>query len=105
MKSYDITGGHVSNKTTTIRIVIGSWLLLTLVLVNVYNGTFISYVTSINHAQPLINSVEDVATDSKIRLVVDKGLAADTVFSVLWITYSSLPFKIVRNFKTCAFKW
>jgi hypothetical protein len=75
-------GGHISNKFTPIRLVVGAWCLLTLVLLNVYNGVLISYVTEAGRPQPLINTFDDVLSDSSILLVLDKGFAGDIVISV-----------------------
>jgi hypothetical protein len=75
-------GGYISSKLTPIRLVVGAWCLLTLVLLNVYNGILISYVTATRQARPLINSVDDVLYDPNILLVLTKGLGADVVFSV-----------------------
>ena len=75
-------GGYISSKTTFIRLVIGAWCLLTLVLVNVYNGVLISYVTSTHQTPPLIKSINDVVSNSYIRLTVTKGQGPDNVFSV-----------------------
>jgi glutamate receptor, ionotropic, invertebrate len=73
---------YIPNKFAPIRLVVGAWCLLTLVLLNVYNGALISYVTETGRPQPLINSFYDVPYDSNIFLVVDKGLASDIVLSV-----------------------
>jgi ionotropic glutamate receptor len=70
------------SKFTPIRLVVGTWCLLTLVMLNVYNGVLISYVTETGRPQPLITSFYDVPHDSNILLVVDKGLAPDIVISV-----------------------
>ena len=75
-------GGYISSKLTPIRLVVGAWCLLILVLFNVYNGILISYVTATRQARPLINSVDDVLYDPNILLVLTKGLAGDVVFSV-----------------------
>lgn len=82
------SGGYISNKFTPIRLVVGAWCLLTLVLLNVYNGVLISYVTEAGRPQPLINTFEDVLSDS-ILLVLDKGLAGDIVFSVRFVSWNS----------------
>ncbi|EFX66413.1 hypothetical protein DAPPUDRAFT_263197 [Daphnia pulex] len=76
-------GGYISCKMTSIRLAAGAWCLLAFVLVTVYNGVLISYVTAILDAPPLINSVEDVLAKSDIRLVVDRGQAIDIIFTVL----------------------
>jgi hypothetical protein len=80
---YYLTGGYISCKITPIRLVIGSWCLLTLVLLNVYNGVLISYVTATHREPALINSMNDVASDSKIRVIVNRGQGPDIVFSVM----------------------
>nr|CAH0108055.1 unnamed protein product [Daphnia galeata] len=75
------TGGYISNKITAIRLVIGSWCLLTLVLLNVYNGMLFSFVTTTPRASPLVNSVEDVATNPNVFLILNKGLGAESTIS------------------------
>lgn len=75
-------GGYIPNKTTTIRFVVGSWCLLTLVLLNVYNGTLISYVTETRNEKPLIYSYHDIVTNPHVNLVVVKGTGIDVVVSV-----------------------
>ena len=82
-----LTGGYISCKITSFRIVIGAWCLLTLVLVNVYNGVLISYVTATRQTPPLINSIDDVATKSNIHIIVNKGQGPDIVLSVLFMSY------------------
>ena len=77
-----LTGGYIPCKITTIRIVVGAWCLLTLVLVNVYNGVLISYVTATHEAPQLINSASDVVAKPEIHLVVNRGQATDFIFSV-----------------------
>jgi hypothetical protein len=77
-----LIGGYISSKLTPIRLVVGAWCLLTLVLLNVYNGILISYVTATRQARPLINSIDDVIADPNILLVLNRGLGADVVFSV-----------------------
>jgi hypothetical protein len=80
------TGGYISNKITAIRLVIGSWCLLTLVLLNVYNGMLFSFVTTTPRASPLVNSVEDVATNPNVFLILNKGLGAESTISVWTFT-------------------
>jgi hypothetical protein len=77
-----ITGGYIPGKITSIRIVVGAWCLLTLVLVNVYKGVLISYVTATHEAPQLINSADDLTTKPEIHLVVNRGQATDFVLSV-----------------------
>ena len=77
-----LTGGYISCKITSIRLVIGFWCLLTLVMLNVYNGVLISYVTATHREPALINSIDDVASHSNIRIIVNKGQGPDIVLSV-----------------------
>lgn len=66
----------------SVRLVIGAWCLTTFVLLNVYNGVLTSYMTATRQARPIINSIEDVAYDPSIKLVLEKGWACDVIFSV-----------------------
>lgn len=65
------------------RMVIGAWCLLTLVLVNSYNSTLISYVTATRRAKPLVNSVEELVQDSNVHPVVDRGQGPESLFLVV----------------------
>ena len=79
------TGGRFSINgcnTFKIRFVTGTWCLVTLVLVNVYNGILISYVTSNPREKPLVESPDDLLANANIHLVVEKGQGADFIFSV-----------------------
>lgn len=74
-------GGYIPCKITKIRLLVGAWCLLTLVLVNVYNGILISFVTTIRPTPPIIDSETDVGYDPNVYLVVNRGLAGDVWFS------------------------
>lgn len=65
----------------TVCFVVGSWCLGALVVVSAYNSLLTSYILGSN-AEPLVDSLADVAANSKVNLVVDKGLAVDVVVSV-----------------------
>jgi hypothetical protein len=72
--------------------VVGAWCFLILVLLNVYNGTLISYVMQTGRALPLLTSSEDAA-ESNVLLVVNKGLGPDIFLSV-----RSCKFEILIKF-------
>jgi hypothetical protein len=72
--------------------VVGAWCFLILVLLNVYNGTLISYVMQTGRALPLLTSSEDAA-ESNVLLVVNKGLGPDIFLSV-----RSCKFEILISF-------
>ncbi len=65
----------------TVYFVAGFWCLGALVLVCSYSSLLTSYILGSN-AEPLVNSLKDLAADSNVKLVVDKGLAVDIVVSV-----------------------
>ncbi|XP_046452810.1 uncharacterized protein LOC124200584 [Daphnia pulex] len=88
-------GGYISCKITPIRLVIGSWCLLTLVLLNVYNGVLISYVTATHREPALINSIDDAASASNIRVLVNKGQGIDMLFSVILIRFIFLIIPVI----------
>lgn len=75
-------GGRFSSNAFKIRLVAGSWCLVTLVLAHVYNGILISYVTSKPRSKPLVDSPDDLLGNRNIHLVVEKGQGADIIFSV-----------------------
>ncbi len=83
MESNRIGGGSISCQITSVRLVVGAWCLMTLVLVNVYNGILISYVMAIHRAPPIASTELDIAFNPNIRLVVDKGQSGDLWFSVI----------------------
>ncbi len=82
-------GGNMPSRILMIQLIVGSWLLLTLVLVNIYNGTLISYLTITRRDKPLINSPDDIVANSNLHLVVNKGKASDLLLSV----WNPLPYR------------
>jgi len=81
--------GYGFSQRLTIRIVIASWSLTALVLINSYNSLLTSFITAPN-PKPLIKSIYELRDRPDIRLVTDK--------------YRSCPFgniySVHRNFKT-----
>ena len=76
-------GSYMATEVITVRLVIGSWCILTLVFFNVYNGTLISYVTAKQRSDPLVQSANDVIGNySQIHLLVDKGKGLDQILQV-----------------------
>lgn len=62
--------------------VLGSWYLGTFVLISAYNSVLVSYILGSN-AEPLVDSVTDLAGKPNVRLVVDEGKGIDIVLSVI----------------------
>lgn len=65
----------------TVCFIVGAWCLAALVIVSAYNSLLTSYILGSN-ADPLVDSLADLVGNSKVNLVVDKGLAVDVVVSV-----------------------
>jgi hypothetical protein len=74
-------GGYFSKMKIVVYFVAGSWCLASLVLVCSYSSLLTSYILGSN-AQPLVDSLNELAVNSNVKLVVDKGLAVDVVVSV-----------------------
>lgn len=74
-------GGYFSNMRIAVYFVAGSWCLVSFVLVCSYSSLLTSYILGSN-AEPLVDSLNDLAVNSNVKLVVDKGLAVDIVVSV-----------------------
>lgn len=62
--------------------VLGSWCLAAFVLISAYNSVLVSYILGSN-AQPLVNSVTDIAVKPDVRVSVNKGNEIDLVLSVI----------------------
>ncbi|KAI9554751.1 hypothetical protein GHT06_020027 [Daphnia sinensis] len=66
---------------TLLNQVVGAWCLLTLVLLNVYNGVLTSYLMITPYAPPLLDSMEDAAYSPSIHPVLVKNQGVDFLFS------------------------
>lgn len=75
--------GHGFSQRLTIRIVIASWSLTALVLINSYNSLLTSFITAPN-PQPLIKSIYELRDRPDIRLVTDRNRNAEAVLLVIY---------------------
>ena len=82
VRSTAISGGQRISNRLAIRLVVGAWCLVALFLGQAYNSTLITYVIAHN-AQPLINSIHDIANNPNIHVLVEKGWAMDILFGVM----------------------
>lgn len=64
----------------------GVWCLAAFVLSQAYMSTLFTYVISPNQ-RPLVNSINDVVASPNIRLLVEKNVAFDVMFSVCFYNY------------------
>jgi hypothetical protein len=81
IKHFMFAGGYFPGMRIAVYFVAGSWCLGAWVLVCSYSSLLTSYVLGSN-AELLVDSLENLAADSNVKLVVDKGLAVDIVVSV-----------------------
>lgn len=98
-------GGYLPLKTMPYYVVGAVWCIATLVLVNAYNSTLISYVALPNQ-KPLINSIYDLRNRPDVNLVTNKNLNTEAVllvgynviFSVIYFpTHHKLESAVSRN--------
>jgi len=64
------------------------------VLVTAYQSVLISYILAPEMELPIVDSLTDVAIKTDVQLVVDKGMGADSFFTVNKVTNCSI---IVRD--------
>ena len=84
--------GMISNKLP-VRIVFSAWFIASLIIANYYDSLLTSYMTAPN-PQPLLKSIFEIRSRPEIRIVVDKNLNIDILFSVKKIYYSISIFKM-----------
>lgn len=53
----------------SLRVLLGVWVLMATVLVNVYSGTVISYLT-VPRTKPPINTFEDLAANRDVGIIL-----------------------------------
>ena len=87
--SYE--GGPCKDSRVSYRIVAGVWVLATLVFVQAYQSTLITYVIA-PVTTPLINSVYDLAENTNINFVVRRGGTLEYLFKVNLLARVYLPF-------------
>ena len=60
----------------------GAWCIAALILTNYYSSILTSLITVSNSPVPIANSVEEVANNNDIELVIQKGYGAAAVIAV-----------------------
>ena len=91
-------GGYFSNMRIAVYFVAGCWCLVSFVLVCSYSSLLTSYILGSN-AEPLVDSLNDLAVNSNVKLVVDKGLNVDIVVSVTELNRKQLKYHQETLFK------
>jgi len=69
------------NNSSIVRAVAAAWALLCFVMIQSYNTTLISFLTS-PEWKPIIESVYDIPKVPGLQITVDKGYAADFIILV-----------------------
>lgn len=68
------------------RILVGTWLLISMVLVNSYSSTVISYLT-VPKMKPHINTFEDLATNKEIGIILLKDAVLAEQILVSFVSF------------------
>ncbi|XP_046453785.1 uncharacterized protein LOC124201668 [Daphnia pulex] len=66
-------GAYFPRMRTAAYFVVGSWCLGALILGCAYNSLLVSYILGLSNAEPLVDYIFDLARNSNVQLVVDKG--------------------------------
>ena len=74
-------GMSFPTRSLTLRVIVGVWVLGSLVLATAYTSVLISFVTLPDY-KPLVDSVYDLLLKPDIRATVTAGQAVDILFSV-----------------------
>ncbi len=64
-----LSGNKTQPQQLSFRILVATWCIMALVLVNAYSSTLISYL-SVPKLQPIVNSLEELAAQNSLRLIV-----------------------------------
>ena len=76
-----ISGGTIISNNVALRIVVSVWCIGSLIIVNHYDSLLTSYMTAPN-PQLLIKSIYEIRTRPDLRVVVNKNLNLDILYSV-----------------------
>ena len=76
--------GCVRFKSSTLRLMFGSWLAANFFVLNMYSGTLTSMMTTTTY-NFLVTSLEDVVENEKIRPLIIKGSPFFGEITVMWI--------------------
>lgn len=58
------------SKQASLRISVGIWCLMAVILINGYAGNLVSYL-AVPKMKPIIQSINDLATNEEIKLAID----------------------------------
>jgi len=75
-------GGFIRSRRLAIRLIAGSWCLLAFVFVHAYQSVLISYILAPGMEPPIVDSFADLVNKTNVRLLVEKGLTIDSMFTV-----------------------
>ena len=79
-----ILAGFRAPSSFKMRLAGGAWCIAALILTNCYSSILISLITT-SSPEPIVNSVEDLANNDRIELIVPKDYGAHILISVSYI--------------------
>ena len=84
MNNYNIrvSAGFPAPSSFKMRLAGGAWCIAALILTNFYSSELTSLITVTSSPVPIANSIEEVANNVDIKLVIPKGLGAAAVIAV-----------------------
>lgn len=77
-----------SSKKFSLRVMVGLWLLMMVVVINAYTGTLTSFLT-VPKLETTIDTFEQLIARNK-KLITEKGAYLDGLFLVAYISLSSI---------------
>jgi hypothetical protein len=94
---------------TAAYFVVGSWCLGALIVVCSYNSLLISYILGSSAAEPLVDSPLELARNSNVQLIVDKGRGAELILLVItriemnscYLNERFVKFLLMANIPVC----
>ena len=76
-------GKHHSTDRTSLRILVGSWLLAMIVVVYAYQGVLMS-ILSVPKLKPTIDSLEELVVQHKYKLTIERSSSLTQLFMVIY---------------------
>ena len=87
---FRFAGNFFPSSRLSLRLVAGTWCLVCVVLVNAYAGNLTSFLTT-PKLNPIIQSFEDMAKSTQLRVSVEKGTLIHGIIMVYWFVILFQP--------------
>ena len=86
-------------KIFALRLAVGLWCLMMMVLVNAYSGTLTSYL-AVPKLRPIVNTLTELAASSETEITTDFGMEQTKMIWVNWKRMQGLTHGFTFFFKT-----